>query len=333
MLNAKGKHVCVVLTNETCSNIAYVCSHLLDTHTNSTFSLMLLNKSNETIHAVKSLIKVCPIVEKNMFLSTTINENMSMDDKFKQVYLALPAHLIEETIHIICDENRTVKTSSRIIRYMYGLWDSGELPVLMNKKLIANQTTCSQFRSIVMYKDDVFNLIDDDILELFKKISRKVVLADISRYYMMWKLGGFYLDLDVLVDKDLMDIVDACISNNQKIILFTEHTDCDPISMGPRENKEHTERLYNCMFWSLPDQSFWKSCIDLAIKRCLLLMEEGTKWTDNDILWASGPDVVTTIYKENYAADPSIKVYNNTISNQYLRHMNGGSWRNDKDCM
>jgi hypothetical protein len=333
MLNAKGNHVCIVLTNKICSTIPYLCSHLFDTYTNSSFSLMLLNKSNDTIQAAKALVKACPMLEKNMFFSTTINQKGSIDRMFNDIYLALSKYVIEETIHIICDVSRTIKTSSRIIRYMYGLWDSGELPVLMNKTLTANQTNCNQFRSTVLYKNDVFSLMDDDILELFKKISRKVVLADISRYYMMWKLGGFYLDLDVFVQKDLIHIVDACISSNQKIILFTEHDNCNPASMGPRENKAHTKRLYNCMFWSLPEQSFWKRCIELAIQRCLLLIDEGNKWTDEDILWASGPDVVTTIYNDEYKSDPSIKVYDNTRSNQYLIHKNGGSWRNNKDCI
>jgi hypothetical protein len=85
------------------------------------------------------------------------------------------------------------------------------------------------------------------------------------------------------------------------------------------------------MFWSLPNQTFWKRCFDLAIERFETLLEEDVAWTDDDVLWASGPDVVTTIYNEEFEFDPTVKVYNAATSCKYLTHINNGSWRNNMD--
>ena len=85
------------------------------------------------------------------------------------------------------------------------------------------------------------------------------------------------------------------------------------------------------MCWSLPNEKFWKDCIDLCKERCNYLLKNKEIWTDVDILWASGPDIITTIYHSKYKLDDKIKVFSNNDTIRILRHMNGGTWRNNKD--
>ena len=335
MESKSNSHVCVVLTTQICENIEKVCTFLKSVYSDSSKSIMLLNKKTETLSVTEQLNKSFTDIGNQYYYTTNINEHWSFDKIANEVYLTLPKSIVEEQNYIMSDMNfhkkSLILSSSRNIRYIYGLWDDELLPPSMERRIELNKAASPLFRSTVMYKNDVFSLMDEDVIALFKKIKRKVVLADISRYYVMWKLGGFYLDLDVIVNKDLVYIVDACITSNQSIMLFTEHDYCHPMYMGPRENREHTKRIYNCMFWSKPNQTFWKKCIDLAITRCNMLINDNIQWTDQDVLWASGPDVVTTVYNSEYSMDPSVKLYDHTVSIQYLVHMNGGSWRNEQD--
>tara|TARA_Y100000389_G_C17435408_1_gene505215 strand:- start:1720 stop:1917 length:198 start_codon:yes stop_codon:yes gene_type:complete len=62
-----------------------------------------------------------------------------------------------------------------------------------------------------------------------------------------------------------------------------------------------------------------------------MLITEENEITDEDVIWVSGPDVITTVYNENYKNDKQIKVYDGVKSREILTHLNGGTWRNKKD--
>ena len=54
-------------------------------------------------------------------------------------------------------------------------------------------------------------------------------------------------------------------------------------------------------------------------------LDKGDEWTDLDILWATGPDVVTTIVDE-FKDKSSMLIESGTI-----KHDAHGSWRKDED--
>tara|TARA_Y100000389_G_C17450894_1_gene514715 strand:- start:657 stop:1379 length:723 start_codon:yes stop_codon:yes gene_type:complete len=229
--------------------------------------------------------------------------------------------------------NEEMCPANRSIKYIYGLWDSlDSMPSFMKQLKEDTEEKCPVMRTDLLNKEDIMEIMERDVWNMLNlKIRRKVVLADISRYYLMWREGGFYLDLDVRVNKNLTDIVKSSLKNDENIILFTEHDNCNPMYMGKRENKDHTHRIYNCMFWSKEKNKFWKECIDLTIERCQMLITENRELTDEDVIWVSGPDVITTVYNEKYKDDKHIKVYNGVQSREILTHLNGGTWRNKKD--
>ena len=206
--------------------------------------------------------------------------------------------------------------------YMFGLWDD-RMPESMRQIQRHNAAKCPTFTSTVFDKEHVEKTVPDwDALD--KAIRRKVVLADIARYYLMWVHGGMYLDLDVRVNRDLNRVVKQCRARGKRVLLFTEHDRA--ARLGPRES--HTHRIYNCMFWSEPGEDFWKECYDLAVARCRTL----TTWGDPDILWASGPDVVTTVYHRSAHKD-KIQVLDHNDSLRLLTHLEKGSWRQKKDYL
>jgi mannosyltransferase OCH1-like enzyme len=212
--------------------------------------------------------------------------------------------------------------------YIFGLWDK-QMPEILSRVRQHNACICPEFQDTLFQKE---NIQEESWKDLFEKVSRKVVLADLARYYLMWKHGGFYLDLDVRANRNLKDLVDLCVTNHKRILLFNEHDRADPRGMGPRENKAHTHRLYNCMFWSQPNEDFWKRCYDLGVERCryLLKQQPADAWTDADILWASGPDVVTTVYHETPEKE-AIQIVNHAMTQRWLTHLQTGTWKRGRD--
>jgi len=222
-----------------------------------------------------------------------------------------------------------LKTDRFSIWYIFGLWDN-EMPDIMKLIQKHNAQMCPTFEFALFDKTDIRREMGNAIWDtLDTNVKRKVVLADIARYYLMWKKGGFYLDTDVRVNRDLQGIVNYCNETGKHVLLFTEHDRADPMRMGPRENKAHTHRIYNCMFWSKPNEVFWKQCYDLAMARVDSLKNVEV-WTDIDILWASGPDVVTTVFHSTQDKTQIQTIdYKNTQT--LLTHLQTGTWRRNSD--
>lgn len=300
-------------------------------------SMTILNRNNATIACIKTFADNLGYkCGKNIFELSYYNEEWSKAKLVNEVFKILPKTIFANNIWILNDTEFTGENyqnpSHRTIHNIYGLWDKvDEMPMFMKSLRFDMQQKNNEFRCLLHNSEDIETLFEESKWKFYnEKILRKVVLADISRYYLMWKYGGFYLDLDVRVSDNLMPLITKCLNEQKSILLFTEHDNCNPDQMGPMENKEYTQRIYNCMCWSLPGEQFWKDCIDLCEERCTYLLKKDV-WSDVDILWASGPDIITTVFHSKYKYNDKIKVFSNEDTIKLLRHMNGGTWRNNKD--
>jgi len=333
--------VCMVLTSHVNDNIDRILEELTNqwfdlNSTARTWTIILLNRQESSIISLKKIIDKIPNCSSNVFEMSNFSETWSETQITNEVFKVLPRRVIKDKMYIVTDEHsikKEIYPTNKTIKYIYGLWDSMDNMPLFMKQLKKNtEEKCPLMRVDLLNKNDIMEMIDRDVWDMLNmKIKRKVVIADLSRYYLMWKEGGFYLDLDVRVNQNLSDVVKLSLKNNENIILFTEHDSCNPMYMGQREDKNYTHRIYNCMFWSKENETFWKECIDLTIERCKMLISENTEITDDDVIWVSGPDVITTVYNKKYKNAKKVKVYDGTASRKILTHLNGGTWRNKKD--
>jgi len=220
----------------------------------------------------------------------------------------------------------------RRILYIYGLWDDGPIPVSMDNLRKRATQLCHSFSHVVYGPESLLREFGQEIDAKIRHAGakRKVVTADLYRYYLMQRCGGLYLDLDVQIRKNVEPLIDDTIKKGKSLVLFTEWDNCPSEYMGERENKSQNLRIYNCMFWSVPNHSFWDRCIELTYERCEKLNSEGVEWTDRDVLWASGPDVVTTVWHEHFKGDKDVEVVLSHQTFEYLVHTCAGSWRIEK---
>ena len=228
-----------------------------------------------------------------------------------------------------------VLMSDFTLNHMFGLWDAlDDMPSTMEHHRRTASDRCTDFASRMYDARAIRRLMGDTLWAEVSLLKRKVLIADLARYYLMWQRGGLYLDLDVLVKQDMRPLIQSLIQRNVDVLLFTEHDACPTVMLGPRENPAHTKRIYNCMFWSRPNHPIWKRCFDLALERCRALSAEDDRtWSDTDVIWATGPDVITTVWNESFADDPQVCVMSNEDTVRYLVHTHAGTWRNGRDVL
>ena len=169
----------------------------------------------------------------------------------------------------------------------------------------------------------LINEIFPDIINLYKLIPHWIIKTDLARLLIIYFQGGIYSDSDCFINKKINSH-----NNNHNILLFTEHICSSVNKLGPREckNPENVLRIANYCFGSKTIRHpFFKEVIDECINRLkqLLVVENNQDFSNKDILWVCGPDVITTIYHQSKHKYNDIYLYDKS----FLNHKNFGSWR------
>lgn len=177
--------------------------------------------------------------------------------------------------------------------------------------------------------EDIDNIIKNEFpeyYERFNELPRMIMKIDMFRYFLMYKYGGLYADMDYLMFKPF-DILDkAVVIPTNRDILNGEIT-----SLG------------NCFFASVPNHPFWKSLIDtLHILDRKSLPYEGF----DNVIKSTGPLFVFNMYKryknKNEINVPARNLFHPPTKNdkqyiEYLKskgcygmHICTGLWTNNK---
>jgi mannosyltransferase OCH1-like enzyme len=127
--------------------------------------------------------------------------------------------------------------------------------------------------------DDIIRVEFPDYYAKFNALPRMIMKIDMFRYFLMYKYGGLYADLDYLMFRPFD---------------FLDH---DIVIPANRESATGApECLGNCFFASVPNHPFWKSLIDT------LFIIDRSKYdyaNDDNIIWhklGTGPMFVFYMY-------------------------------------
>ena len=212
------------------------------------------------------------------------------------------------------------------LRFMWGLWDKGDIPHII-KERHDNMKKKFSCKISVHGKDDIENLVekytqefDSDFSKLYHNIQRKVARADLGRYLLIFYMGGIYLDNDAII-KNINPYLNLSSYKNgiweiEKIVNVNQ--------LGPLE-KPISKRIANYIIATPPQSMILLEILKESSCRVKSRLEKGGEWSDSDILWATGPDVVTTIV-DKWDMQSGI-----LICKENVEHFSEGTWRNGQD--
>jgi mannosyltransferase OCH1-like enzyme len=214
---------------------------------------------------------------------------------------------------------------------MWGLWNSYNIPSKYLKNQEKNQNILKGSNKITYGKKDIEDLVlkyseefDSEFSNIYNSIKRNVCKSDLGRYLLIYYYGGVYLDNDVDI-KTAFSMSD--LKKYKNGVWYTEAI-VDLEVLDPREEKIPI-RYANYIIASLyPGNTILLDIIKESSKR-IKTLKDSVNWTDNDILWSTGPDVVTTIL--THTKHNNFIIYNKQKSDKILIHNCEGSWRKKKD--
>lgn len=166
-----------------------------------------------------------------------------------------------------------------------------------------------------------------EYLELYEWYPRPVLKADLFRLLVVYRLGGFYLDTDFFLHKELDPLC------REKAVFAFEHEINEKnyqLRYPPwlRAGEEKLT-LANYAFGAEAGHPFLAALLDELVYRTKTFEAEACN--DVDILHASGPDLVTSVYYRHRQKWKDVTVLKSKKMGlgSYGVHLVNGGWRQD----
>jgi inositol phosphorylceramide mannosyltransferase catalytic subunit len=128
--------------------------------------------------------------------------------------------------------------------------------------------------------EDIDNLVKTDyphFYPIYAGYDKNIKRIDIVRYFILYKYGGIYADMDYMCFRNFYDLLPQ---------------DKVSISESPFKNNEN---LQNALMMSPAGHPFWLKVIQNAKDRATKRPKDGK----NDVLYQTGPVLISDTYAEN----------------------------------
>jgi len=214
------------------------------------------------------------------------------------------------------------------IRVPYTVWSFGEMPAAARASFCEAALNWEATGAYVWHMPAVEPLLErhPGWKEVWPKLPRTVMKSDVARYLVAYEKGGTYTDYDVRGRSP------PPVKEGTSLVLQVEQTlerwQVSPRSATGRE-KHYLQRIAQYYFSVEPKHIFFEKVLAESLKRVSDLLAEGHQdWADKWVLWSTGPDIITTVYHDEFENDPSVLlVEQDTIA----KHMSAGAWKRGKD--
>ena len=123
-------------------------------------------------------------------------------------------------------------------------------------------------------------------MPLYQSLPRNIMRADMIRYVILQKYGGMYFDFDYEFFRSF-DLL------HERLVLPSESDPGDEIILG------------NCILASEPGHPFWERALTELEKGFSGL---GRRVLEEDVIWITGPGLLTRTYQRYFQSDSSICV-------------------------
>eukprot|EP00854_Cymbomonas_tetramitiformis_P014456 gene14456-17085_t len=233
----------------------------------------------------------------------------------------------------------------RHIFQIYGLWDTKPIDHKYLSLIKHNQYLNSKWSHKIYDKPFIekeFKKVDPYYKTIYDKLSRNVAKADMARYLLAYTIGGFYLDLDVKLKTPLENVFENVNDNSKVVLIADKWSDafdvCKPKLIKPSDKlMKITPRVCNYAFYSEPGNSFWMNVLDELCK--YVEMTNYEYMNDCDVIWITGPDLLTKVYHEKTYHDVQLIGAKQTPfkgwggNGDYMEHKIFGKWRRHGDLI
>lgn len=209
----------------------------------------------------------------------------------------------------------------------YTVWSFGEMAYEQRRRFGMAARRWGATEAFIWKTGAIEGLLLDhhEWKDVWARLPRNVMKSDIARYLVAYEYGGLYADYDVAAVGPLPE-------GDWTLCLQVEHTLKQWSGrLSSSREKQYLQRIAQYFFAVEPHHDFFRLVLDESLRRMRQLFQENrTRWDDKTVLWATGPDVFTTIYHEHFENDTSVFL---AERGALAKHQHEGVWKKGRDML
>tara|TARA_B110000971_G_scaffold69922_1_gene71658 strand:- start:7748 stop:9916 length:2169 start_codon:yes stop_codon:yes gene_type:complete len=235
--------------------------NVLIIHTAELFKDSINDKLNTFL---KTTVRHFPIEYRNPKTNTNnINAKLTkLFDKYKNEIDEIINFKKRLELNIIDNENITQKIINDIPLHVIQTYKN-IIPHTIQDGMELLRKQNPEFKFYFYNDDDILDFIknnyDKDVLDSFNKLIPGAYKADLFRYCILYKYGGVYMDIKLVMSSDYKLINLIKYSDELHVLDDTTYT---------RNKKSHGKFIYQGMMITKSNNIFIKDLIDTIVKKC-----------------------------------------------------------------
>jgi mannosyltransferase OCH1-like enzyme len=228
----------------------------------------------------------------------------------------------------------TDQSSTKVPTIIHRIWmqfkpnSSRNIPNKYRNYLVPSRKNTKGYTDALWRNENAKQLVKTlfpNIYPYYLAYKKPIQRADAFRYMMLYTFGGFYSDMDISI-YDLNGLLKRY--PDKKAFFFTELYLNDqqiedskhfPIRNGVPEDRE---RISNYFLGCVKGHPIMLDILDELVKRSNLEVKD-----DYDVIYTTGPDLVTTVIQRNRDKYPDLLVVSKEEADKTIQHHVDGSWR------
>ena len=252
-----------------------------------------------------------------------LNENIDINKIYieRDYHINRRNNIIDKYIYNLpCIKNNPIITH-KIPKKIFQTWKSKDLTCVLKTLTYYIKKKNPDYEYYLFDNNDTEFFIkenfDEKVLKAYKSIIPGGFKADLWRYCILYKYGGFYCDVDMIC----MNGFDKLIQNNEECIFTIDHN---------LNGKNLKFDIYNAFIGIIPNHPIMKNCIDKIVDNVL---NEKWKIKNEDILEFSGPGVLGKEVNKYFNREEK-RVYEFYDDHNYFKKYNVNflNFEDDKKC-
>ena len=191
----------------------------------------------------------------------------------------------------------------------------------------------TDFIKVLWSEKDLYEIMNSANKKVYESYKYNIQKADYARYIIIKKFGGVYADFDILLKKNLSELIE---NNYNDMLLFEEKTLTEEECINNLKNQqirftlsekyrlECPLRIANYFIIAKPEHILFNPILHMCYTRSLLNIRN-----QYDILFTTGTDVTSAVVEKLLSRLKNFSVIYRKDSDEYFEHLRGRDYHNN----
>ncbi len=214
---------------------------------------------------------------------------------------------VQQEVLIVLQVNKIIHKYMKTVYFLWNFWDTTPISSKLFRNIITWHNNNPNYSIQILNKANCDVQMSECMTwnEIYLSYTLPIQQCDFYRYFLIFRNGGFYSDIDVVSNLNLDNLKKLFPTKTLFLctekVLTSEEQDKTKLYKQRKNIAENKIRISNYFFGCIKKKhKFWKYVLKYCKQRKNTNVIE-----DYDIIFSTGPDIITTAYFEYIKNNPN----------------------------